>query len=52
MCGGLILSCCPCNHHGHERALKEEEEDIFFLQIFKNFIFLISVIDSGRVLKQ
>jgi len=27
MCGGLILSCCPRNPHGHERALKEEEED-------------------------
>jgi len=27
MCGGSILSCCPCNPHGHERALKEEEED-------------------------
>jgi len=26
MCGGLILSCCPRNPHGHERALKEEEE--------------------------
>jgi len=25
MCGGLILSCCPRNPHGHERALKEEE---------------------------
>jgi len=28
MCGGLILSCCPRNPHGHERALKEEEEYI------------------------
>jgi len=27
MCGGLILSCCPCNPNGHERALKEEEEE-------------------------
>jgi len=26
MCGGSILSCCPRNLHGHERALKEEEE--------------------------
>jgi len=26
MCGGSILSCCPSNPHGHERALKEEEE--------------------------
>jgi len=26
MCGGSILSCCPRNPHGHERALKEEEE--------------------------
>jgi len=25
MCGSSILSCCPCNPHGHERALKEEE---------------------------
>jgi len=43
MCGGLILSCCPRNPHGHERALKEEEERrktfititfrIFFLSI-------------------
>jgi len=27
MCGGSILSCCPRNPHGHERALKEEDED-------------------------
>jgi len=27
MCGGSILSCCPRNPHGHERALKEEKED-------------------------
>jgi len=27
MCGGSVLSCCPRNPHGHERALKEEEED-------------------------
>jgi len=26
MCGGSILSCCPRNPHGHERALKEEEK--------------------------
>jgi len=26
MCGGSILSCCSRNPHGHERALKEEEE--------------------------
>jgi len=26
MCGGSILSYCPRNLHGHERALKEEEE--------------------------
>jgi len=26
MCGGSILSCCPHNPHGHERALKEEEK--------------------------
>jgi len=26
MCGGSILSCCPRNLHGHERALKEEED--------------------------
>jgi len=26
MCGGSILSCCPRNPHGHERALKEEED--------------------------
>jgi len=26
MCGGSILSCCPRNSHGHERALKEEED--------------------------
>jgi len=26
MCGGSILSCCPRNSHGHERALKEEEK--------------------------
>jgi len=25
MCGGSILSCCPRNPHGHERALKEED---------------------------
>jgi len=27
MCGGSILSCCPRNPHGHERTLKEEEEE-------------------------
>jgi len=27
MCGGSILSCCPRNPHGYERALKEEEEE-------------------------
>jgi len=27
MCGGSILNCCcPCNPHGHEQVLKEEEE--------------------------
>jgi len=26
MCGGSILSCCPRNPHGHEWALKEEED--------------------------
>jgi len=26
MCGGSILSCCPRNPYGHERALKEEED--------------------------
>jgi len=25
MCGGSTLSYCPCNPHGHERALKEED---------------------------
>jgi len=25
MCGDSILSCCPRNPHGHERALKEEK---------------------------
>jgi len=25
MCGSSILNCCPCNPHGHERALKEVE---------------------------
>jgi len=25
MCGGSILSCCPRNPYGHERALKEED---------------------------
>jgi len=28
MFGDSILNCCPRNLHGHERALKEEEEDI------------------------
>jgi len=27
MCGGSILSCCLRNPHGHERALKEEEDN-------------------------
>jgi len=27
MCGGSILSCYPRKPHGHERALKEVEED-------------------------
>jgi len=26
MCGGSILSCCPRNPHGNERALQEEED--------------------------
>jgi len=25
--GGSILSCCPRKPHGHERDLKEKEED-------------------------
>jgi len=33
---GSVLSCCPGNPHGHERALKEEEEkekaNTFYLQ--------------------
>jgi len=33
MCGGSILSCCPRNPHGHERALKEEEDPIIFTPI-------------------
>jgi len=32
MYGGSILSCCPRNLHGHERALKEEEEDSTLLE--------------------
>jgi len=24
MCGGSTLSCCPCNPHGLEWALKEK----------------------------
>jgi len=35
MCGGSILSCCPRNPHGHERALKEEEGFCVFLEIDK-----------------
>jgi len=27
------LSCCPRNPHGHERALKEEEEDSLQYQV-------------------
>jgi len=43
MCGGSILSCCPHNPHGHERALKEEEEkkinkDVFFKLFGKKFV--------------
>jgi len=34
MCGGSILSCCPRNPHGHERALKEEEKILFIYFIF------------------
>jgi len=26
--GGSILSCCPCNSHEHERALKEKDEGL------------------------
>jgi len=38
MCGGSILSCCPRNPHGHERALKEEEEveKLLFIFLFWN----------------
>jgi len=28
MCDGSILSCCPRNSHGHERVLKEEEDQL------------------------
>jgi len=30
MCGGSILSCCPRNPNGHERALKEEEANSYY----------------------
>jgi len=35
MCDGSILSCCPRNPHGHERALKEEEVYKRKLSIFQ-----------------
>jgi len=34
MCGGSILSSCPRNPHGHERALKEEDLHNIFLSGF------------------
>jgi len=34
MCGDSILSCCPRNPHGHERALKEEEP-LFAIKVVK-----------------
>jgi len=33
MCGGSILSCCPRNPYGHERALKEEEDNFLSKQV-------------------
>jgi len=44
MCGGSILSCCPRNPHGHERALKEEDSyrtSFIFLTKF-SLMFLIN----------
>jgi len=36
MCGGSILSCCPRNPHGHERALKEEEDELLLHCVLDN----------------
>jgi len=42
MCGGSILSCCPRNPHGHERALKEENARCFFSMLIIHFMHLFS----------
>jgi len=33
----LILNCCPCNLHGHKRALKEEEDSFIISSIYSFF---------------
>jgi len=43
MCGGSILSCCPRNPYGHERALKEEEEESQFGSAVKLYLFSIAI---------
>jgi len=39
MCGGLFLSSCPHNLHGHERTLKEEKEVLQLETLDKVLIF-------------
>jgi len=57
MCGGSILSCCPRNHHGHEQALKEEEEDqckdlshlVSSIRIIPPFVSILTAIPSQPI---
>jgi len=43
---GSILSCCPRNPHGHERALKEEEEVVNEVNYFNSRM----VVNEAKVL--
>jgi len=38
--GGSILSCCPHNPHGHERALKEEVLSKKKIRKIKHYFFV------------
>jgi len=50
MCGGSILSCCPRNPHGHERALKEEEINIIFSPTCVGHVIVHLPCDGGMII--
>jgi len=51
MCGGSILSCCPRNPHGHEWALKEEEELFKFSRHVEKSFFtsVVKIVPIGQI---